>query len=95
MNEVKKGIKTSELWYGLAISISGLALTYKIIDSEQAAAWLAFVGALIALAPMLAYAASRTAVKRQAAGSYGSFRQLIGDVEAEYPPVKYETEEVD
>ena len=93
MNEVKKGIETSELWYSIAVSVVGLALTYGIVNSDEAAAWLSVISALIAIVPTLAYIASRTAVKRQAAGSYGIFRQLIGDVEAEYPPVKYETEE--
>lgn len=81
MDNIKAGHKTSEGIGTTVIAIVGLLMTYGIINSEQAAAWLAVVTAVIAIVPTIAYIISRTSIKNAAVGNYTMLGQMIGNLE--------------
>jgi urea transporter len=64
--EYKPGVKTSELYVTLAAAIVGLLVVYGELTSDQAAAWLAVAGALIAVLPVAVYTIARTWYKAKA-----------------------------
>lgn len=63
MNEMKPGVRTSEMYTMLIVTGLALALAYGIVNEEEAARWTDFLIALIPLIPGIVYIISRTALK--------------------------------
>ena len=63
---MKPGIKTSELYVTLASSVVGLLAVYGVIGEEEAKAWIALAGAVIAVLPAAVYTVARTWYKAKA-----------------------------
>jgi hypothetical protein len=62
-NEIKPGVRTSEMYTMLIATGVALALAYGLVSEEEAARWTDFLIALIPLIPGVVYIISRTVLK--------------------------------
>lgn len=60
---MKPGVKTSELWLAVAVSVAALLISYGVFTEEEAGLWVKLFAAFLDVLPTLAYIWSRTAVK--------------------------------